>query len=117
MSASRHRIPRGDNIKHARSKAAGISPEFALKSFEESQRLSHIHQGHEMNEIKTTVFQSQNCSFIEIALNLQALQETNVPLWFMTVEHSFGLKCVNDGKRKYEFSLGAVELRQLELIR
>ena len=50
-----------------------------LKSLEKSQRLTlpHYHQEQEMNKIKVTVFQSQNCSFTGIVLNLPGLWETN----------------------------------------
>ena len=42
--------------------------------------------------------------------------EKYVPLWFMTVEYSFNLKCVNNKKHHYKFSIGALELRHLERI-
>ena len=69
-----------------------------------------------MKEIKAVVPQSQNCSFNRFALNLPKLWKSTVPLWFVTVKNFFNLNGVSEEKRKYEFLLGAIELRHLERI-
>ena len=85
----------------------------ATKSSEKSPRfaLPHSHPGHEMKKIRAAATPSQSCSFNRFASNLPKLWETNVSLWFLTVENLFNLNGVSEKKRKYEFSLGALELR------
>jgi len=71
-----------------------------------------------MPETKNTrPYPFQNYAVAAPSVNLPTYGETDVSLWFLTVENVFRRKGIVDENQKYEFLLVALDLRHLQRIK